>query len=307
MELYQLQTFIEIARTGNLTEAAAQLKTSQPAASAHLKALEKETGFPLFYRTSKGMVITEKGSELLPEAHKIIASIKAFYQRTSELQGNGMETIRIGLNTNGKLLRVEQMIKRISDRLPLVELHFIDTKSEAFLKDLTSAKISAGFYYGNAAHPSVHAIKLQTFKMVVVYPNSWDVSDERLSLEYFADKPWIWTTQGCPFYKQSIDYFLEQGVVPQKIMYVDDESLIGKLVQADIGCSLLAEPVAMRFAEDNRLRIWKDIDLHIDLHFGYAKDKRSDSLLLEIGSMVDRMWKEDGILGGSAQEECPLP
>ncbi|MNW64279.1 hypothetical protein D3C74_425500 [compost metagenome] len=75
-------------------------------------------------------------------------------------------------------------------------------------------------------------------------------------------------------------------------MYVDDESLIGNLVQQDIGCSLLAEPIARRFAEENMLKIWEGIELHIDLHFGYSKDKNSELALLEIGSIVDRIWKE---------------
>nr|WP_145401796.1 LysR family transcriptional regulator [Paenibacillus xylanexedens] len=295
MELYQLKTFIEIARTGNLTEAAAHLNTSQPAASAHIKALEKEVGFPLFYRTSKGMTITEKGSKILLEAQKILTSLDDFYLKASDLKAES-DTIRIGLNTNGQLLRIEKLISFISKCLPQVELHFIDTKSEDFTQDLTSAKISAGFYYGNVVHPSVYSIKLHSFKMVVVYPNSWDVPPKkRLSLEYFAEKPWIWTTQGCPFYKQSIDYFLKQDMVPQKIMYVDDESLIGKLVQGEIGCSLLAEPIAMRFANENMLQIWEGIDLNIDLHFGYLKDKKSDAVFLEIGSIVDRIWNADGI------------
>lgn len=84
-------------------------------------------------------------------------------------------------------------------------------------------------------------------------------------------------------------------MVPQKIMYVDDESLIGKLVQGEIGCSLLAEPIAMRFANENMLQIWEGIDLNIDLHFGYLKDKKSDAVFLEIGSIVDRIWNADGI------------
>ncbi|SFB04810.1 DNA-binding transcriptional regulator, LysR family [Cohnella sp. OV330] len=295
MELYQLKTFIEIARTGNLTEAAAYLNTSQPAASAHIKTLEKEVGFPLFYRTSKGMTITEKGSKMLLEAQKILNSLDDFYLKASDLKADS-DTIRIGLNTNEQLLRIEKLIRMISECMPQVELHFIDIKSEDFTQGLTSEKISAGFYYGNVAHPSVCSIKLHTFKMVVVYPNSWDRPPKnRLSLEYFAEKPWIWTTQGCPFYKQSINYFLKQDIVPQKIMYVDDESLIGKLVQGELGCSLLAEPIAMRFAHENMLQIWEGIDLNIDLHFGYLKDKKSDPLFLEIGSIVDRIWNADGI------------
>ncbi|HZG17250.1 MAG TPA: LysR family transcriptional regulator [Candidatus Bathyarchaeia archaeon] len=291
MELYQLKTFIEIAQTGNLTEAAAHLNASQPAASAHIKALEKEVGFPLFYRTSKGMTITEKGSILLLEAEKILASVDDFYQKAGELQRILLEPIRIGLNTDGQLLRLEKLIERISECLPQVELHFIDIKSEDFNENLINSKINAGFYYGDVSQPSVHSIKLHSFRMVVVYPNSWDVPPEKeLSLKYFADKPWIWTTKGCPFYKQSIDYFTQQDMFPQKIMYVDDESLIGKLVQGEIGCSLLAEPVAMRFAKENMLQIWKGIDLYIDLHFGYLKDKKTDPGLHEIGTIVERLW-----------------
>ncbi|WP_438490845.1 LysR family transcriptional regulator [Paenibacillus sp. IHBB 3054] len=291
MELYQLKSFVEIARTGNLTEAAVQLKTSQPATSAQLKALENELGFALFYRTSRGMVLTEKGSQLLPEAQKILASIDDFHYKASDLLTNSTEPIRIGLNTDGQVLQIKPLIESISESLPQVELHFMDSKSEDFFKDVTSSRISAGFYYGTAGHPSVHSIKLYSFRMVVVYPNSWSIPEGELTLEYFAQKPWIWTTQGCPFYKQSINYFLQQNLLPLKIMYVDDESLIGDLVGRETGCSLLAEPIAMRFAEDNKLQIWNGIDLEIDLYFGYPKDKRSDSVLREIGLIVERMWQ----------------
>lgn len=293
MELYQLTTFIKIVQTGNLTEAAGQLNTSQPAASAHLKALESEVGFLLFHRTSKGMRLTDKGAKLLPEAQKILASTADFHNKVSELQVDSTENIRIGLNTDGQLLRIEQLIQGISERLPQVELHFIDIKSEDFVQESASSKIDAGFYYGNLAHPSLNAIRLCSFRMVVVYPDSWAAPESGLSLEFFAGKPWIWTTQGCPFYRQSMDYFLEQGIVPHTIMYVDDESLIGNLVQGEAGCSLLAEPIAMRFAEAGRLQIWKGIDLHIDLHFGYPEVKNGSHVLDEIGSIVEGMWKAE--------------
>jgi DNA-binding transcriptional LysR family regulator len=291
LELYQLKTFIVVARTGNLTEAAAQLNTSQPAASAHLKALEKEVGFPLFYRTSKGMTLTEKGSNMLLEAQKILASIDDFYHVASVLQADSIETIRIGLNTDGKLLQTEKLIESLSASLPQVELHFINIKSEDFTRELINSKISAGFYYGNVALPSIHTIKLNSFRMVVVYPNTWNVPKNGLSLEYFAENSWIWTTQGCPFYRQSIDYFLERDIVPHRIMYIDDESLIGNLVQGEVGCSLLPEPIAMRFAKENMLQVWKGIDLHVDLNFGYSKDKKSDPVFREIGSIVNGMWQ----------------
>lgn len=291
LEFYQLKTFMEIAHTGNLTEASILLNTSQPAASAHIKALEKEVGFALFHRTPKGMMITEKGSKLLVDAQKILDSVDQFYQKANDLYSNSIEKVRIGLNTDGEVLRIKDMIKLVSEEMLNIELHFVKTRSEDFIEDLKESKINAGFYYGRKMNSFVQAMKLHSYKMVVVYPNSWDLDPNDVSLEYFAKTPWIWTTKGCPFYRESMNFFENQGIIPQRIMYVDDESFIGKLVEAEIGCSLLAEPVAMRFAEEKMLKIWGEIDLNIDLYFGFPKDMKSDPVLIEMCSVLNRIWK----------------
>lgn len=291
MELYQLQTFVKVAQTGNLTDAALQLNISQPAASAHIKALEKITGFPLFYRNPKGMTLTERGTKLLEEAQRILFSIDEFYKKAQELRKDSAETIRIGLNTDGSLLQMDKMIRQMSERLPEVEPHFVNTRSEDFLQDLAALKINAGFYYGRVADPHIHSVKLHSCPMVVVYPNSWDVQDGDPDLQYFAEKSWIWTTQGCPFHKQAMDYFLGRDMVPKTIMYVDNETLIGNLVQQEMGCSLLAEPIAMQFVRENKLKVWRGIDLSVDLSFGFPKDRKRDLVMNEIVSLLQEMWK----------------
>ncbi len=291
MELYQLQTFVKVALTGNLTDAALQLNISQPAASAHIKALEQITGFPLFYRNSKGMTLTERGTKLLEEAQQILFSIEEFYKKAQELRKDSAETIRIGLNTDGNLLQMDKMIRHMSERLPAVEPHFVNTRSEDFLQDVAALKINAGFYYGKVADSHIHSIKLHSCPMVVVYPNSWDVPDRELTLKDFAEKSWIWTTQGCPFHQQAMDYFLERDMVPKTIMYVDNEMLIGNLVLQEMGCSLLAEPIAMQFVKENKLKVWKGIDLSVDLSFGFPKDRKRDPVMNEIVALLQDIWK----------------
>lgn len=64
MELYQLKTFVAIAKEGSLTRAAERVFTSAPAVSAQLKALEDELGVKLFERTPRGMVPTQAGRSL---------------------------------------------------------------------------------------------------------------------------------------------------------------------------------------------------------------------------------------------------
>ena len=62
MELYHLKTFVTVAEEQHLTRAAERLFTSQPAISAHIKALEEELRLTLFERTPKGMQLTPRAS-----------------------------------------------------------------------------------------------------------------------------------------------------------------------------------------------------------------------------------------------------
>jgi DNA-binding transcriptional LysR family regulator len=50
MRLHQLQTFLAVARSGNLTNAARELNATQPTVSLQLRALRKSLGVSLFER-----------------------------------------------------------------------------------------------------------------------------------------------------------------------------------------------------------------------------------------------------------------
>lgn len=74
MEIYQLRTFLTVARLGHLTRAAERLHVSQSAVSKQIKALEDELGVILFVRTSTGTSLTKSGQLLLPQAEKTLAN-----------------------------------------------------------------------------------------------------------------------------------------------------------------------------------------------------------------------------------------
>ena len=66
---------LEVERTGSITQAADNLFMAQPNLSKAIKELEDTLGIPIFKRTSKGMVPTEKGAEFLVYARNILAQI----------------------------------------------------------------------------------------------------------------------------------------------------------------------------------------------------------------------------------------
>jgi DNA-binding transcriptional LysR family regulator len=64
MELSHLDTFLAVYRSGNITAAARDLHLSQPAVTAHIKALESELGSALFVRLARGVSSTDLARRL---------------------------------------------------------------------------------------------------------------------------------------------------------------------------------------------------------------------------------------------------
>ncbi|MFI6402766.1 LysR family transcriptional regulator [Streptomyces sp. NPDC050548] len=65
-----LAYFLEVARTGSVTEAANALNVAPSAISRQIAKLESGIGVPLFARHPRGMTLTEAGSRLLAHARR---------------------------------------------------------------------------------------------------------------------------------------------------------------------------------------------------------------------------------------------
>lgn len=74
MDLGSLRTFVRVAELGSFSKAAASLGTTQPTISRLVAELECELAGELFYRTGRGVRLTEKGEMLFPRARGLLQS-----------------------------------------------------------------------------------------------------------------------------------------------------------------------------------------------------------------------------------------
>ena len=75
MELKQLEYFLVACERGSLNKAAEALFISQPNVSKVISAMEKELGYSVFDRTSKGLRLTEKGKQMHTYAQNIVKNV----------------------------------------------------------------------------------------------------------------------------------------------------------------------------------------------------------------------------------------
>jgi DNA-binding transcriptional LysR family regulator len=95
MDKIKCEAALAAADYGNLTTAAAMLGYTQPGITRMLRSLEKELGFSLFIRTSKGVSLTNNGRMMLPYFRDIVRTHQRAEELGSEIHGilNGVLTI----------------------------------------------------------------------------------------------------------------------------------------------------------------------------------------------------------------------
>jgi len=93
----QIQAFIEVARTGNVSRAAEVLYVTQPALTARIQALEKDLGEALFVRGPRGAALTAPGALFLPHAQRIAAEAEEARRRVREGGGKVRGRLVLGV------------------------------------------------------------------------------------------------------------------------------------------------------------------------------------------------------------------
>ncbi|AXG73655.1 LysR family transcriptional regulator [Flavobacterium arcticum] len=91
------RTFRAIYETGTMSGAAKQLYVSQPGIGLHLNALEAYTGFPLFERTARKMLPTEKGKLLYQQMINSLLCMEDIESRFQRKSGNDRATVNVGM------------------------------------------------------------------------------------------------------------------------------------------------------------------------------------------------------------------
>lgn len=94
------RVFYTVANTGNISKAADLLFISQPAISKAISKLEDGLHVKLFYRSSKGVTLTDDGQVLYRYIEKAFSSISQGEDEIRHIHELGIGQLRIGVSTS---------------------------------------------------------------------------------------------------------------------------------------------------------------------------------------------------------------
>lgn len=153
--LRQLEIFVAIARTENVSRAAELVSLSQSAASTSLAELERQFNCQLFDRNGKVLKLNALGKSLLPKASTLLAQADEVEQLLAGKTALGNLTVGATLTVGNYLaiMLISEFMQRYTETH--VALHVKNTNT--ILQQLAGYELDLGLIEGNCTHPELTA------------------------------------------------------------------------------------------------------------------------------------------------------
>ena len=292
MDLTHLRTFVAVAHEGHLTRAAERLHISQPAASTHIRTLEKELDVELFARTNRGLELTAAGRRLAESAERVLAAAVELTSLARELRGSIGGKLFLGTNADPVLSRLGTLVARLRERHPLLELGVEMRSSLATKQGVRAGELDAGFLLGATIEPGLAGLLLDTLRYRVVGPAAWRARLHAADWKALAALPWITTAAGTSNHEMRESLFRRQGLDVHAAVEANNDLLLRSLIVDGLGIGLVREDHAERGERDGVYAISPLARAETHLQFVYPDARAEDPLIQAVVAIVRELWPE---------------
>lgn len=290
MEIYQLRTFVTVAKVGSLTKASEILHVTQPAITAQLKALEEELGVALFDRRPGRVTVTKTGETLLPHVEKALRECSEVLREASRLAGQVTGRLAIGTVGDPESLRLGRFLGGLMQALPQVEIKTRSGQAEELLDAVLSGGLNAAFHVGPRVPGGVCALALQTSYYRIAGPGSWRDRIVCAGWKDIAGMPWIGAHAKSHIYSLTNDLFSNQGLRPNVVIESDEVQSLPSLVRAGVGLTLMREDVAVADGERGDIVLWPHAQVAARTSFVYQDNAESDPAIVGAVAVLKSVW-----------------
>jgi len=204
--LRQMEIFLNVVKSGHLTNVAKEMKLSQSAISMSIKELENILGRPVFDRINKKLILNEIGRAFYRE-------IDPLYKKLSDIEyefKNSLNkgTIRVGASTTIVDYLMPPIICNYMNNYSDVKISLKEGNSKEIVDLIKAGAIDIGFIEGIVSDHEIIEEKIGVDELIVV------TADSTMNDEYYIDslarKKWVLREEGSGTREVFLDYIKEK-------------------------------------------------------------------------------------------------
>lgn len=271
LDVGMLRTFDALMREQNVSRAAARLFLSQPAVSASLNRLREVFGDPLFTRTSRGVVPTQRALALAPQVHKVLEDLAALLEADRPFDAAASHRIfRIAGSDHASRMLLPQLSRTLIAMGSGIRLLWVPPGSWSLAEHLHKGELDVGVIARIQPPRDVATQVLYEDRYVYVMRKDHPRAGEPVSLDSFCAVPQVFLGYGTSTLDDLIDETLAHsgrqrlaqiavssfGQIVHQLQNSDHAAVLGGRVARQFAAQLHIQPLPFELPGYQSLLCW---------------------------------------------------
>ncbi|MGH8781740.1 LysR family transcriptional regulator [Paraburkholderia sp.] len=238
MDVAFLKSFVMVADTGSVAEAARRLDVTAAAVALQMRVLERELGVPLLARAGRTVQPTDAGHRVLDHARTLLRDFDHLKLLASDEYTSG--ELRIGTINTAMHSLMPDILARFVKAHPHVTVLIQSGTSLELYEALQRGEYDAAVcLHPRFALPKTFAWEhLRDEPLVVLAPQRWAKRDPH---ELLATQPLVRYDRSLGGGKQADQYLRKAGIAPIERFELNSLVAIGMMVERGLGVSLMPD------------------------------------------------------------------
>ena len=239
METARCRAFLAAAETGSFSKAAEALSYTPSGVNQLVTALEKELGFPVFRRNTKGVTLTENGEMLLPAVRELLRQEDRIFELSAEMNGLLIGSVTIAAYSSIATHWLPAVISAFQQDYPQIRIRLMEGIWQEVSKWLDDRAADIGFFSYQEGMP-YEWIPLAEDPMLALLPKDHPLAGaEAYPLKECANDRFIMPALGCDDDVTAL--FAKNGIVPNVQFTTLESFSVMSMVEQGLGMSVMNE------------------------------------------------------------------
>lgn len=244
MELIQLLSFYQIAKTGSFSKASEHIFRSQSAVSHQIKNLEEELGIKLFDRLGKIIRLTEEGRILFDFCSGFFEDLDNLKKIYEDIQEGKCGNLTIVTSSAVITYILPNVIKTFIDQFPGIKFKLITCAITFEIPRIIlngEADFGIGPKMDHVCSEKLDFLSWKFFDKVVLVARDHPLCKKRnITLADVAKYPLILYREGTMIRKSVEEAFMRNNLSYEIVMEMDVAENIKRYVERGLGVSVLS-------------------------------------------------------------------
>lgn len=259
MNFKKLEAFISVIDKRSFSEAAAALKSSQPAVSIKIKSLEGDLGLELLDRRQSGVHPTSVGLLVYQASKDILQRWRVLEDELHDLKDTLTGTLTIGASTIPGTYLLPNWIMTFRKLYPKVDVKIDISDSQNILNKLLNREIDVGIVGYLPQSNKITCKQIANDSLVLIAPNQHPFSQtSQLDFNQIKSHDFVLREEGSGTRKVMEEYLAIHGLSLNDLkttLSIGSTEGVISAVETGLGISVVSKLAAIPAAKANRIKM----------------------------------------------------